>query len=1262
MTTLFPAALSQFKKKTNANYNGDPIGDYVMAEDVNEIQEAINRLESFIGIEPNQKRTIQSRLKEISNTQEMKVPEISLINPYSSLKEETSTYQFGSKFNLVSIPYSTHSQTLIQELTKVNTDVYMSIDTNAVESTPGFIDTAAANAVAQGAKGVVLYQFGEMQAKRETENQILQAIRNRGIPIIIHSNKWDKLFSKEIANPYNVEGKSLYLDEGITLAIPNFAVYGGRSYFGDEMVAKMAPFLEAKIKSNVRLLGLSNVTKQEEYAYTNTYALIYSLDYLYFGLNEFSSSIPNYTYNFPRYVGQWKTTNPIVITENGNVTRIVKNGKLVLSEDLSYRLDGFRIQMQEIDWLLNTLDGKVIKDGTLNPSALSTYDVDRIIRLINANGTVKIDPKIIDAETGGALPVNIPWNNMKENVIEAINKKNDINSSITNQIVDQAIRNMNAKKLEGDLSKEQMQRNVVFAINDSPNRINVSYATIEELHNSITYSNLVNSEQVVTDRLNVTDTFTATHGEVSQDLVAHNIFSDYIKALLIEADVIRAKRLEVDDLQADNLKAVVIEAVTANIENGTFQRIVTQYLEADIIKTSLISAVNSMVGEAVISGALISEASIVDAQIVGLSANKIKAGIIDTGLVRVQGPDGHLVIKENSLNIYDEEDSSGNRRQRIRIGDVSDIVGRTDKYGLVVMGSDGKTVLYDETGVYNEGIKDNAISNTKLMEDSVDGRVIRAGSIFADHIISEAITSAKIKAGAITADKLAVNSIVAGSAVIADGAIGSAKISDLHGSKITAGSIFAKQLAAGSVTMDKLTVGYKVNKMRNGYDSFEQCLEGDTIGTKIKGAENSRVSSYLYFSGDKSLLVSGNSSDNIVLLDVSPLVSTHIIMGESIPHYVSAYAVADSKNQGSVQIGVRRYKSTGEYIDEWSQIYNTVKYEFIRPFLKVMPLKDYPYIEVMLRVRSSNVDIYFDGLQVEEEQEGMKEPSWWVSTETTKINGANINTGRIEARFLQIGSGTRFGDGHVITLSDKGINVAAKNGTATINDDGITIEGGAFRLNNQNKVLIDGNGVKVTSAKNILSINPDTGIYIQKRIDDSNIFYIDANGELFLKGRVEITQSNTVYTKSEVEEKIDTIDKRIEGYSNTLNKYAEASQIFIGIKPGFSSFYTEDPYSVFICKSALSLEKFGMELVNENGSITNWESSLKMEIPKQSINLRDTPKVQGYIVFNATDNRVSFVNFSENEIWVSYNYETPIHRKEFIFNESCYIVGEIDNR
>jgi hypothetical protein len=130
-------------------------------------------------------------------------------------------------------------------------------------------------------------------------------------------------------------------------------------------------------------------------------------------------------------------------------------------------------------------------------------------------------------------------------------------------------------------------------------------------------------------------------------------------------------------------------------------------------------------GTIVAGSTIIANGAIGDAQISKLSADKLYAGIIDTSNITIAGANGNLRLQGNRLQVFE---GIGNKRfERVSLGDVNN---DGTLYGLRVRGKDGVTVLYDENGVYNEGITDGAITNDKISENaSIDGSKLNIESV-----------------------------------------------------------------------------------------------------------------------------------------------------------------------------------------------------------------------------------------------------------------------------------------------------------------------------------------------------------------------------------------------------------------------------------------------------------------------------------------------------------------------------------------------------
>lgn len=244
-------------------------------------------------------------------------------------------------------------------------------------------------------------------------------------------------------------------------------------------------------------------------------------------------------------------------------------------------------------------------------------------------------------------------------------------------------------------------------------------------------------------------------------------------------------RAKIANASIDTAKIADAAISSAKIQHGSID---TAHIKTGAITTALIA-------DGAIETAQIADGSITDAKIVELTANKIVSGTIDTGQVTIQGLDGHLRITGNRLQVFDNQSP---QIERVSIGDVNN---DGSVYGIRVRGADGRTILYDENGVYNEGITDGAITNSKISDGAVDTRVIAANAVTADKIVAGAVTADKIAASAITTNKIASNAITGDKIAansITSNHIQAGQIEAVH---IKANSITSKHIASGSLVV-----------------------------------------------------------------------------------------------------------------------------------------------------------------------------------------------------------------------------------------------------------------------------------------------------------------------------------------------------------------------------------------------------------------------------------------------------------------------------
>lgn len=159
----------------------------------------------------------------------------------------------------------------------------------------------------------------------------------------------------------------------------------------------------------------------------------------------------------------------------------------------------------------------------------------------------------------------------------------------------------------------------------------------------------------------------------------------------------------------------------------------TRY-EVDIWRDSLINGgllfgkinANHIQAGTIIAGSnIIANGAIGNAHISSLYADKIEGGVIDTARVTISGANGNLKLKGNRLQVF--EGFGESQFERVSLGDVNN---DGSIYGLRVRGKDGVTILYDENGVYREGITDGSITNDKIGDDAnIDGFKLNIHSV-----------------------------------------------------------------------------------------------------------------------------------------------------------------------------------------------------------------------------------------------------------------------------------------------------------------------------------------------------------------------------------------------------------------------------------------------------------------------------------------------------------------------------------------------------
>ena len=881
----YPEKLDLFQYKINAEFEGDPNGSDVMAEDINELQDAILAIENALGVNPQgNKLSVGERITLLEGSSSLRVPSFLLYlgNPESINGSQTTDEAIGhyTKYDHIVLGNNaddisdTDHQLVIDIISgvKANRDVkiygYINCSVNTVNLSLSELQVKIQSWKDMGATGIYCANFSfESGVDRARQNDILDSIHQYGMVAILQANNPDEVFSDLYHETMNPNWVAPAIQDGDTFHYDKFVVdtsstdiytdfvqtvtilkklYGYRNELGVRI------FATPLIRSDV-----TQATAQKYYDYAHAAALLGSVDAFYpvqEGYGELTSLAP--TYDWTPIAGSWYVNNPKIEVNSGSYARETPFGRITLDTAAhTYEYDGIYIPFSLLKITANTIDGSLLKDASIEDKKIKNYDGKRLISSINnSDGTEKIAINKIGTFSYGDISGAISVDALKANVIEAIN------AYIGTAVIDEAfIGDLHANHITaGTIDAERITASVVQAINMFAGyaEIGSAYihgAIIDNLEAKSIKAGTIDAERI---KASVIEAINLSADQANiKNLNADNITTGNLKAERIQAEVINAINLyaesaivdkavinsaAVGEMTVEHLKGNVIEAVnlsaenavikgakieeasitTAHIVNGSITNAKIGDAAIDTANIKLGAITSALIGEQQVGEANIELGSITDALIKNLSADKINAGKINTAYVSVQGPDGLLRINANRLQVFDRSQIPV---ERVSIGDVN---GDGTAYGFRVRGADGVTVLYDEKGVYNEGITDGAITNPKIGNNAIDERVIAADAIFARHIIADAIQSDHIMADAINSRHILAGTISAGSAIIAEGAIGRAQlataiigeaqiengvitnahIKDLNADKINAGKVKAQFLEIGADT--SFSVGY----------------------------------------------------------------------------------------------------------------------------------------------------------------------------------------------------------------------------------------------------------------------------------------------------------------------------------------------------------------------------------------------------------------------------------------------------------------------
>lgn len=283
--------------------------------------------------------------------------------------------------------------------------------------------------------------------------------------------------------------------------------------------------------------------------------------------------------------------------------------------------------------------------------------------------------------------------------------------------------------------------------------VEATYAKIAELNAtnasiSTLKADLANVEKLVTNKADISDlnaanakieTLNADVANINK-LITTKVDAEYVKTQIAEAnkvitDDLKAIHAVVDTLDTKYATIEQLKAQRADLEALIAKKATIEELNAANASISNLSAlvanINSILAGNIGTGTLqtihltasnvvIDDAVIKNANIEGLDVSKLTAGTISTDKFVIQSDDGGVVIKGSTQQF---KDKSG--KVRLQVG--KDAQGN---FNFIVVGTDGKTTLYDQDGIKSSAVPDGLIVDKMVADNAgIQGKKLDINSV-----------------------------------------------------------------------------------------------------------------------------------------------------------------------------------------------------------------------------------------------------------------------------------------------------------------------------------------------------------------------------------------------------------------------------------------------------------------------------------------------------------------------------------------------------
>lgn len=888
----YPEKRDKFQTKVNAKFEGDPNGHYVMAEDVNHLQDAVSAIQSALGEVPQGNRiSVGERIGLVEGSSALRVPSFLIyLGIPAKINDSITTLEASghfSKYDHIVIGNDAQDPNdpdypltvEIMDLTKKSRESkfygYIDCGVNTKNMSISEIQVDIRQWIAMGVSGIYCANFGfEHRVSRERQNQILDSIHEHGLVAILDADNPKEVFTDMFHETMNSNWTKPNIKSGDTFHYNSYALDSSTpNVFVPNVpqeIQKLIDLYSYRVDMGIRIFATpviqTDVPKklaQEYYDYAHASALVTSMDGFHpaiEGYGETNNIAP--TYDWTPISGNWYSESPrIEYDEQGIIcVRELPFGRITLdTKNHTYEFGGIYIPHDMLRIPDNVIDGKIMKDASIEDKKIKSYDGTRLVHAINSidDPDVLIDAgrimKFSFDDFDGVVSVDA----LKANIIDAIH------ANIGFAVIGEAmIGNLHADKITaGTIDAERITASVIEAINLYAENAEIGHAVIDSAVISDLNADKITAGSIDADRIkgNVIEAINLSAQQADiKDLNADNITAGNIKAERIFSEVVNAINLYaetfvgerakidvgvIDDLTATHMRGAVIEAINASIEDAVISKAKISKLDADHIEAAVIDAINANIGKAVIDEAVIED----------LSATKITAGTLDADRIIASVMTAINASIENA--VIDQAKIGDLNAEKIKAGDIAterlqaNSVRAINAYAENMEASDAKidsAVINELTAGHIEAVVVDAINlyakNADIDKALIDIALI--GELTAENIKTSVIEAINIrgdnalinsaKIGELSASHIDAIVIDAINASIKDAVIDSAKIGDLSAEKIVSGDINTDRLSANVISAINAEIeNGTINSAKIGSLDADKITAGDIDAERI---------------------------------------------------------------------------------------------------------------------------------------------------------------------------------------------------------------------------------------------------------------------------------------------------------------------------------------------------------------------------------------------------------------------------------------------